>query len=103
MKKSIIVLFIILVVMVISSCDGMRDAIAPDYDITFHNNPPDGSKDKTKTVNIKEGKKLPDAKKDLGWSFDNYEFDGWATRKGNIREKAVDDSALYAQWKPVNS
>ena len=88
--------------MVISSCDGMRVAVAPDYDITFHANPPDGSKDNTQTVRFKEGKKLPDAEKDFKWSYDNYKFDGWATKKGNKREKALDRSALYAQWKAAD-
>ena len=102
MRKSAIILFIILVVMVISSCDGMRDAVADSYVITFHRNPPDGSKDKTQKVEIKEGKKLPDAEKDFKWSYDSYKFDGWATRKGNKREKALDRTDLYAQWKAAD-
>ena len=81
----------------------MKDSIAPDYEITFHKNPPDGSKDKRVIVKIKEGKKLPDAEKHMEWKFDNYKFDGWATKKGKKREKALDNSPLYAQWKPSNS
>ena len=102
MKKSIVILLIILITMVISSCDDMKDSIAPDYEITFHKNPPDGSKDKRVIVKIKEGKKLPDAEKHMEWKFDNYKFDGWATKKGKKREKALDNSPLYAQWKPAN-
>ena len=102
MKKSIVILLIILIAMAISSCDGMKDAIAPDYEITFYKNPPDGSKNKMVKVKIKEGKKLPNAEKDMKWTFDNYKFDGWETKKGKKREKALDNSPLYAQWKPAN-
>lgn len=105
MKKSVFFLLIILIAISISSCDGMKDAVAPDLEIRLHKNPPDGSKDKVVTIKIKEGHKLPDAKwvsKEVKWSFDNYKFDGWATSNGEKREKAVNNSALFAQWKPAN-
>lgn len=103
MKKSALLLFVILIVMIIASCDAMHDAVAPNYDIVFHSNPPDGSKEKNIKVNIKDGKRLPDAKKDMGWSYDNYEFDGWKTKKGDERTRALDNTALYAQWKAVSN
>lgn len=103
MKKNVLLLFVILIAFIAVSCDAMRDAVAPNYDITFHRNPPDGSKDKTVIVTIKDGKRLPDAKKDFGWSYDNYQFDGWKTKKGDKRERALDKSPLYAQWKAVNN
>ena len=102
MKKRAFLLLLIMIAMIISSCDGLRDAVADSYDITFHSNPPDGSKEKTITVKMKEGKDLPDPKKDMGWSFDNYSFDGWKTKNGKAREKALDRSPLYAQWKASN-
>ena len=80
----------------------MHDAIAPSYEITFHSNPPDGSKNKTVTVKIKDGKELPDAEKDMKWSFDNYKFDGWKNKKGTVYKKALKSlnrGVLYAQWK----
>ena len=99
MKKRAFLLLLILIAMIISSCNGVRDAVADSYDITFHSNPPDGSKEKQITVRMKEGKDLPDAKKDMGWSFDNYTFDGWKTRRRQERKKAIDSTPLYAQWK----
>ena len=103
MRKSTLLLFVILIAVIMISCDAAHDAVAPNYVITFHKNPPDGSKDKTIKVEIKDGKRLPDAKKDMGWSFDNYEFDCWKTKKGDKRERALDKSPLYAQWKAVNN
>ena len=103
MKKNVILLFIVLIAVVISSCDGFRDAVSPTYDIIFHKNPPDGSKNKVEKLRIKHGKRLPDAEKDIKWTIDNYKFDGWATRDGKKYERAYNDIILYAQWKPVNN